>query len=96
MFSARPPPTPMISIAGSVMNSSAPVTSEPPVNSRTASVITTMPRMAAPDRRQRRARFTPANPAITMPAASIRLCSPATALLVPSSSRNSGSDGPTP
>ena len=90
------PANPITSMAGRVTNSSTPCSSEPPVKTRTPMVSTTMPRQATPYRRQRRPRPTPTNPAITTPAASIRLCRPATALVVPSSSRNSGNDGPMP
>src|SRR3954469_11065696 len=59
VFTATPPPNPTTIIAGRVTASSAPDSSEPAVNSNTATVNAAMPRWATPYRRQRRARLTP-------------------------------------
>src|SRR6185437_8172095 len=95
-FSARPPASPMISIVGRVMVSSTPATSEPAQNRQMPDAITSTARRASPNRAHRRTSATPRNPDRIAPPASISECSPATELDTPSSSRNRGSDGPSP
>ena len=90
------PPAPATSIAGSVIVNWPDGSSEPAMNARTPAAMIAAPPPAAPDRWKRRAAATPDDAPTMTPAASIRLCSPATALDVPNSSRTSGIVGDRP
>lgn len=89
LFEARTPPLPVIRTA--VREKASP---RPTISSNAP--VPTIATAATRTRRlpKRRMRGSPKAPATKAPAARAVPCSPATALLVPSSTRNRGTDGP--